>query len=191
MPCDISPDDLHILLEEADAAARRLLRRLRLPANDLDDLRQDLLADLIARLHAYDPARGPLGAFAGVVLRHRAARLAERIMGERRRMGGVPLSLDAPLGDGSDATLADVIPEDAGLAAWCGQPVDGHALSERRMAVERALGALDRRDGALCAALSVLSPSELAAAGKGSRATLYRRIAGLRHALLAHGVAAA
>jgi RNA polymerase sigma-70 factor (ECF subfamily) len=56
--------DLQILVHEADLAARRLVRRLRLPAHEREDLRQDLLVDLIARLPAFDPARGRLGAFA-------------------------------------------------------------------------------------------------------------------------------
>lgn len=45
----ISPDDLAKLIDEAAVAARRLHRKLVLPAADLDDLRQDLLVDLICR----------------------------------------------------------------------------------------------------------------------------------------------
>jgi RNA polymerase sigma-70 factor (ECF subfamily) len=41
----ISRADLAAILGEADAAAARLWRRLRLPRTDLDDLRQDLLVD--------------------------------------------------------------------------------------------------------------------------------------------------
>ena len=52
MHSSISRDDLQILLHEADIAARRLVRQLRLPRADLDDVRQDLLVDLIARLPA-------------------------------------------------------------------------------------------------------------------------------------------
>ena len=36
--------------------------------DDLDDLRQDLLLDVIARLRSFDPDRGSLGAFAGTVM---------------------------------------------------------------------------------------------------------------------------
>jgi C-5 cytosine-specific DNA methylase len=43
----------------ADAAARKLRRKLNLPSHDLDDLRQELLVDLIAPMPSYDPARGP------------------------------------------------------------------------------------------------------------------------------------
>jgi hypothetical protein len=48
----ISQADLLTILDEADAAAARLRRRLRLPRADFDDLRQDLLLDPIRRLPA-------------------------------------------------------------------------------------------------------------------------------------------
>ena len=48
----ISQDDLRTLLREADAAARRLVRKLHLQPADLDDVRQDLLTDEIARMRA-------------------------------------------------------------------------------------------------------------------------------------------
>ena len=49
MPTDLPPGDLRLLLAKADCAARRLQRFLRLPYGELDDPRQDLLVDLIAR----------------------------------------------------------------------------------------------------------------------------------------------
>ena len=54
----ISPADLATLIDETDRAARRLHRKLALPAADLDDLRQDLLIDLICRLPGFDKRRG-------------------------------------------------------------------------------------------------------------------------------------
>lgn len=58
MRCSISQDDLRTILHEADAAARRLLWQLRLSRDDLEDTRQDLLADVTARLRGFDPDRG-------------------------------------------------------------------------------------------------------------------------------------
>lgn len=58
MRCSISQDDLRTILHEADVAARRLLWQLRLSRDDLEDIRQDLLADVIARLRGFDPDRG-------------------------------------------------------------------------------------------------------------------------------------
>ena len=58
MRSEISPDDLHVLIREADRAARRFLWKSALPRADLDDIRQELLVDLIARLPGFDRDRG-------------------------------------------------------------------------------------------------------------------------------------
>ena len=163
MHSSISRGDLQILLHEADIAARRLVRQLRLPRADLDDVRQDLLVDLIARLPAYDADRGTLGAFAGAILTNRATRIANKVKRERRMYG---------------ATLF-------------GQPVDAFAAAEHRLDVERGLGSLEPADGALCAALSRTTVDRLAASGHGARSSLYRRVKDIRLALTAIGVRAA
>src|SRR6266516_6545163 len=79
----ISAADICVLLREATAAARRLARRLGLPNHEHEDLRQDLLVDVLVRLKWFNPDRGSLGVFAGTVNRHRAAGLANEICHER------------------------------------------------------------------------------------------------------------
>jgi len=64
MPPPISPADLAALITGAAMVARRLDRKMVLPAADLDDLRQDLLVDLICRLPGFDARHGSIGAFA-------------------------------------------------------------------------------------------------------------------------------
>lgn len=191
MRSSISPGDLQIIRHEADLAARRLVRRLWLTGADLDDIRQDLLADLLARLPAYDPARGGLGAFAGMVLANRATRIANRVRRERRLYGAAPTSLDQAMPTGEGLTLGDLIAEADGLPALWGQPVDAFAAVDRRLDVERGLGALEPDDGALCAALSRTSIERLAADGQGARSSLYRRAKNIRLALMAAGLQAA
>lgn len=112
----VFPSD--VVLPLAEAAATRLCRRLRLSPSDRDDLRQQLLVDLIRRLHGFDPARGSLGAFAGVVMRHESARIATRMMRERQAHGGPLLSLDAPTADGG--TLGEALSDKDSLATWHG-----------------------------------------------------------------------
>lgn len=186
----ISPDALHVILHEADIAARRLIRQLRLPRADLDDIRQDLLVDLIGRLPAFDPERGSIGAFAGVVLANRATRIANRVKCERRIFGYVPVSIDETIPDSDGLTRGDLVAEDEGLAAYFGQPVDAFGAAERRLDLERGLGSLDPHDGALSAALSLTTLDRLAANGRGARSSLYRRVRSIRLALTAVGVGA-
>lgn len=187
----ISRPDFQILLKEADLAARRLIRRLRLPSDELADFRQELLLDLIARLPAFDRERGSLGAFAGAVMANRATRLAQKVKRQRQLYGATPISLDEHIPDSGGATRGDLVAEGDGLPAYFGQPIDAFAEVERRIDVERGLGALDPDDAKLAAALSHVTVDELAGRGPASRSGLYRRVKIIRLALLAAGLKAA
>lgn len=191
MQSPISRAELQTLLHEADIAARRLIRKLHLSKDHLADFRQDLLVDVIARLPAFDPSRGSLGAFAGIVMANRAARLAHKVKRERRLCGAVPTSLDEPVPDGDGATRGDLVAEGDGLSAYFGQPVDAFAEVERRLDVERGLGALDPDDARLSAALSQSNIDELVDRDHAARSSLYRRVKNIRLALLAAGLKAA
>ena len=190
MDLKLSSSDLHSLLYEADFAARRLLRQLRLPRADLDDLRQELLADLIARLRRFDPEHGSLGAFAGTVLANRSTRIANKVKRERRLFGAAPISLDETVPETDDLARGDLIGEDKGLAAYFGQPADAFAAVERRLDIERGLGTLDPANSALCAALTHTTVERLAGSGRGARSSLYRRVKDIQLALTAIGLGA-
>lgn len=191
MRFELSSDDLHILHHEADMAARRLLRQLRLPKDDLSDIRQDLVLDALKRLKSFDSARGSLGAFLNAVMANKATRIARQVKAHRRLFGANPVSLDEPIPAFEGMARGDLLSEDDGFAARCGQPMDAFAAVERRVDLERRLGILSRRDSALCAALSQASVEELAVHGRGARASLYRRVRDIRLALTASGLRAA
>lgn len=182
-PCfpDLAP--IHRLAEHE---ARRLCRNLGLPAQEREDLRQDLLADFLARLPAFNPAKGALEAFARACFRHAAARIAHRV--RRERANRHPLSLDDVLPGSDGLTLGDTIGEADGYTAWCGQPTDAIATLERRLDLERAAAAIDPEDHALCAALSVHTPHEFGEQKTMPRARIYRRLRELRLRLLAAGI---
>ena len=183
----ITPADLSTLIAEADAAAHRLRRKLVLPAADFDDLRQDLLVDLICRLPGFDARRGSIGAFANIVLRNQSSRIAMRHHRQRRAQGGSLLSLELPLA-GSREPVGETLTEDEGLAAWHGQNCCAAAATELHHALQAALARLPAEDRRFCAALAHRPVTALAAEGFGSRSALYRRLADLRHVLTAHGL---
>lgn len=187
----ISQDALRALLHEADVAARRLVRKLGLPSVDLDDVRQDLLTDLIARFWAFDATRGKLGAFAGLVMANRARRIAHRIRNHRRMFGQQPVSVDEPAWSRSRESLGAWIAEERGLAASLGYWVNPIVTIERRLDVERALRTLDKTGRRLAADLANDTSHGLAKSGRGARATLYRRTRDLRLRLMVAGVSAA
>lgn len=180
--------ELHLVRQEADTAARRMARRLRLPWHDRDDLRQELLADLLARLRSFDPARGSLGAFVGVVIAHHAARLSRSFRRERALFPTISLDDTSAAGAGK---LLDTLAEADGLAALHGQTADPIGRAERRLSLERAFTVLRPADCDLCAELAEHSPGELAERRPNSRATLYRHIREIRLRLMTCGLSAA
>jgi len=183
----ITPTDLSTLIDEADAAAHRLRRKLVLSTADHDDLRQDLLVDLICRLPGFDARRGSIGAFANIVLRNQSSRIAMRHHRQRRAQGGSLLSLEVPLA-GTREPVGETLTADDGLAAWHGQPCCAVAVTELHHALQAALARLPDEDRRFCAALAHRPVTALAAEGFGSRSALYRRLADLRHVLTAHGL---
>lgn len=185
----ISPADLATLISEAAVAARRLHRKMVLPAADLDDLRQDLLVDLICRLPGFDARRGSIGAFANIVLRNQSSRIAMRIHRQRRAQGGTVLSLDAPIAGGTEP-LGCMLTEADGLAAWHGQNRCAAEDAELRHDLARALGDLPKDVRGLCAALGTCAIAEIVSREGISRSALYRHVAQLRLDLAMRGFGA-
>ena len=109
-------------------------------------------------------------------------------MRERKAQGGGLLSLDVPSDPNDQRPLSEIIGEDDGLSAWHGQATTGHAATEQYQAVQTAISWLAPEDRRLCAALAHRPISALVSEGFGSRSTLYRRLADLRHVLTAHGI---
>ena len=184
----ISRHHLACILDEADVAARRLHRRLCLPTTDLDDLRQDLLVDLICRLPAFDSGRGNIGAFAGIVLRNQASRIALKHHRDRCSRGGALVSLDASRGPGATDALGETLSQSDGLATWHGQDCDDLARTDLRHDLARVLGQLAPAVRLFCAALGQCPLRDLVARGVGSRSALYRRTGELRFDLTARGL---
>lgn len=186
MPSTPSLADLAPVYRLADRVAADLCRTLRLPAYERDDLRQDLLCDLLARLPGFDPARGSLPGFARVCFQHRATRLARQ---RRREARLVVASLDAPMPGHPDHRLGDRFAEEDGLSGWLGQTYDAAAVVELRLDLTGALQTVDPDDLILCGALANRRVDELARTGKLSRASLHRRLREVRLRLLLAGMA--
>src|SRR5262249_46452431 len=148
---------------------------LGLPRWELDDVRQDLLVDLLDRLPAFDPGRGTLGAFAGTVLAHQAGTIARRVTRERRLYDGASASLHERH-DAEQQRCKDTIAEGDGLPALLGHPVDAFGAAERRMDLERCLQYLDRQEAQLCRSLLASDDGVASLSESGARATRYRRL---------------
>lgn len=179
---------LDLAIRLADIAATRLVRQLRLPAHDREDLRQDLLVDLVARLRSFDPRRGAPGTFIATVIAHRAGRLARRICRDRFF---VPISFQEPALAGEGATLGDGLAEADSYGALMGQPTDPFVPVERRIDLDRALAALGPAHLRLCTDLIERTPTQIDRSGACARASLYRHLGEVRLRLMAQGISAA
>jgi RNA polymerase sigma-70 factor (ECF subfamily) len=189
MQIKLSSNDIETIIREADAATGRLRWHLQLPTCDREDLGQDLLVDLLRRLPAYDPSRGSIGAFAGLILRNQSSRIAIRHRQVRRAQCGTLLSLDAPIAGGTEP-LGCLLAEADGLAAWHGQNPSAADDADLRHDLARALGDLPEDARTLCAALGTCAIAEIVDRSGTSRSALYRHIAQLRLDLAMRGFGA-
>jgi DNA-directed RNA polymerase specialized sigma24 family protein len=176
---------LHFIVASANRAAARLYRRHQLPWLEPDDIRQDLLLDLLCRLPHYDEQRSTLVGFATVCFQHRSSRLDARLRRERRRRH--PVSLDAPAAGVEGLTLADTLSIDDGYGTWIGQRSNQVEDAELHLDLDRALSTLPSEALDLCAVLMQSEPNPAGCAGI-SRTTLHRRVWEIRCHLLAAGV---
>ncbi len=179
----ISPSDFEILSYEALVGARRLVRCLCLPQHDLEDIRHELLVDLLPRLRSFSPARGTLGAFAGKIVKHRSARIASRIKRER----GVFLSLEAVVLEASNDGVGHTVRPLLSSALLA----EHHPPVEDRIDFKRALCGLTHTELQLCTALVDATPTEIGRSSGFSRAGVYRAIGKIRAHMTNNGIRAA
>lgn len=185
-PPPLSPKTLNALHREADRYAMRIVGICRIAQHEREDLRQELLTELLRRLKHFDPGRGSLGAFATVCLAHQATRLTRRIL--RGRLA-TPISLDAPIAGGNGLTLVDTLAEEDGYGALMGQVADAAAASDRRLDLDRALTSLPAAQLRHCLAMAN-EDRGAARDSVGSRSTAFRRTREVRLNLLARGIGA-
>ncbi len=181
----LQPPETLRLITAAERAARKLYRRQTSSWLDAEDVRQDLLADLLARLKNYDPARGALATYASFCFQHRATRIGGRTRQGRQHRQTV--SLHAPLSNSSNLTLADTLAESDSYSHQVGADRDVLTRAELLLDLDRAFSSLPDEALALCALLVLDEHDPVSASGL-PRTTFYRRVAELRCHLLAAGI---
>ena len=169
----------------ADRSASRVCRSRSTSGLEQDDVRQDLLVDLLCRLPSYDEFRGSLWPFAAMCFRHRSGRLIR--VAARNQSARHPADLDAPTPGSPHVALVDTLTEGEGFGSWVGQPVDQVAHLEARLDLASLLAGLPLDAIKLCGLL-MEGRQPLARVAGASLATIYRRRHDLRCQLLAAGI---
>jgi RNA polymerase sigma-70 factor (ECF subfamily) len=97
--------------------ARSLIGAGGFTSSDLDDIKQDLMIDVLCRADRFDPARGSEIQFVSTVVRHRIARIVERKKAKKRGDGITFISLDEvpESQDGEESCLHDTVDKETYL----------------------------------------------------------------------------
>ena len=111
----ISRSEAVWLVAVADRAAAQLCRRSCGRDLDREDVRQDLLVDLLSRFGAYDASRGTLRTFAALCFKHRSARLMRTAY--RERLARHPVELDGSAVKGGTTSVIDTLDASEGFGA--------------------------------------------------------------------------
>jgi DNA-directed RNA polymerase specialized sigma24 family protein len=184
---ELADEFVRIALGAADHYGRKITRSLGLPADDIHDVRQDLLVEVFRRAGFYDPGRAALSTFIELVTRHAADMVASRRVTDRQV---VRRSIDDPIvcGDGSRAPLGNLLPEERGLGAfWAGCP-DPFMAVEERIDLERFVQRLPDDLRRLCRLLQTETPTVAQRHSGLSPALFYRQLQELRMRLRAIGL---
>jgi RNA polymerase sigma-70 factor (ECF subfamily) len=156
-------EHLEILQREAERGAARLIRQCRLQPHEFEDRCQDILVELLRKFERYDSARGSVGAFAGVLVKHYVSKEIRRL---RRRYQEVSITSLEVAENEQQSELVGTEPS-----------------PELSVAMLLALARLRPGQRQLCNQLVIATVAEIARDASLSTATIYRNIQKLRQTL--------
>lgn len=164
-------------VQEACRCASRLIATAGFRRDDREDLRQEIILDLLRRTPRFDSARGEWQGFVRGVFRHRQIGL---IVQRRRRRWEV---LAGDLGPPEDGHV------DRLDALDCRRRTDPAPVSQLRLDVSRVVAGLPPGLRSLAGVLSQMPVSEVCQHTGKSRATVHRMTVQIRKAFVNAGLA--
>lgn len=168
--------------------ARRIARSLGLAAEDVADLRQELLLEVVRRCQGFDPTRAAWATFIDMVVRHAADELAERLAYGQRINAGFLDDLTT-WRNRRRVRLTEVLSEGDGLGAlWSGLG-DPFADVDRRIDIERFVERLPDGLRRLCRLLQTEQPADAQRLSGLCKSEFYRQLDELAMRLRAVGLA--
>lgn len=163
-------------VQEASRSASRLMASAGFRHDDREDLRQDIILDLLGRAPRFDPSRGDWQGFVRGVSRHRSRTLVAQ---HRRHRWEVLAGDVGPAEDGNDLPLE---------ALDCRRRTDPARVLHLRLDVRRVVAGLPPGLRSLARALSQMPVTEVCQYIGKSRATVYRMKVQLRAAFVSAGL---
>lgn len=164
-------------------AAKNLVRDLGLPADDIEDIKQELRMDLLSRLNAYDSTRSSLHTFITLLVRNKTENLRESFRAKKRDVWktGPSLDEDLDLGDGYPGSRLDQLSSDEYDWVMYGKANSAQARLELSIDLQSFMSTLDPHHLHICQLIKREPNMTAVARALGmSRSTLYLRLAVLR-----------
>lgn len=163
--------------------AVNLVKDLRLPPDDIEDIKQDLWMDLLLRLPAYDPERSSLRTFITRLVRNKRENLRESYRAQKRDVwkAGPSLDEEIELDDGVAGRRGDLLNSDDYDLDVRGRNLTALARLELSIDMRAVLRGLDEEQLIICQLIEDAPSLVAVARALGmSRPTLYQRLAVLR-----------
>jgi RNA polymerase sigma factor (sigma-70 family) len=164
-------------------AAVNLVNGLRLPPDDIEDIKQDLWVDLLHRLPAYDPERSGLRTFITRLVRNKRENLRESYRAKKRDVwkAGPSLDEEIELDDGVAGRRGDLLNSDDYDLDVRGRSLTALARLELSIDMRAVMRGLDEEQLVICQLIEDAPSLVAVARALGmSRPTLYQRLAVLR-----------
>jgi RNA polymerase sigma-70 factor, ECF subfamily len=165
------------VLRQAACRASLLVASARFRSDDFEDLKQDMVLDVIRRSPKFDAARGDWEGFVRGVMRNRAAVLVIR---ERRRAKEIPVGDFMNRGDASDTDSLEILHKRPSSGA-----VDALHLS---IDVRRILSSLPPHLQSLAVLLGQMPVQDVCRHVGKSRSRVYQMTCQLRNAFVHAGL---
>jgi len=162
-------------VQEASRCASRLIATAGFPRGDRDDLRQEIILDLLRRSPRFDSARGDWRGFVRGVSRNQSITL----IAERRRRRWEVLAGDLGPAEGGDGNALDALD--------CRRRTDPVGVLHLRLDVRRVVAGLPPRLRSLARVLGQMPVTEVCQHTGKSRATVHRMTVQIRRAFVGAG----
>ena len=162
----INPAHLTLLQTAAEVHAHRIVRDLRLPACDREDIRQDLLVEMLPRFAKYDSNIAKASTFVSLLARHASSTLCRRLAARRK----LELSGTLPLDEFTQTP-----------SSHCDEEFSRLDLS---LSVGGVLRKLPEQLRALANSLKAMTTAEAKEVSRLQHATFYRRLHDIRLAFV-------
>jgi len=162
--------------------ARQLVGKFGFTQSDLEDLEQDLMLDLLHRLHKYDPARAQRNTFIDRIINHRVATIIEARKAGMRDYRLCTCSLNDPLEDDDGRTIerGETIDQDDYLLRTGKLSRTESELRDLLIDVRRSIDKLPPDLRELIRRLSTETVTEISRATGIPRGTIYDLISKIR-----------